>query len=260
MIYGADGQVKISFGRGTILQAYEDRTLGGVNYGTDTVDGVDFGVTYIEGKLYSSRVLNLDIRETNGDGTEIEATFVGLDGTIQKQTFNTVDKHLVDTLIDAAVFDSSVREYKSGEFINIEPEAGTGGNYIVNVTYQPLYDTIKQNLIDDGFGQQTELEERVADIERSYVENVIDGSTDEDTTRKSYVIVINTEDESEQKIVKEVEFDVPTNKFYEDLEDKQMEIDASIADLDERKADKGEANIEWKDVEDLLDPDPNTEG
>ena len=34
-IYGADGQVKISFGRGTIHQAYEDRTIGGVNFGYD---------------------------------------------------------------------------------------------------------------------------------------------------------------------------------------------------------------------------------
>ena len=97
-IYGTDGQVKISFGRGTIHQAYEDRTIGGVNFGYDAEN--DFGVTYIEGKLYSSKVLNLTI---SGDTEKtVLVKYVNDEGYVAEKSFKTVDASLVEQMIQAA--------------------------------------------------------------------------------------------------------------------------------------------------------------
>ena len=91
-IYGADSQVKISFGRGTIRQAYEDRTIGGVNFGYDAEN--DFGVTFIEGKLYSSKVLNLTI---SGDTEKtVLVKYVNDEGYVAEKSFETVDASLVE--------------------------------------------------------------------------------------------------------------------------------------------------------------------
>ena len=68
--YGSGSGKLVSFGFGTIQQAYNDRTVGGINYGheTDLVSGHDFGCQYMEGMLISSRVLDITFGAANEDG------------------------------------------------------------------------------------------------------------------------------------------------------------------------------------------------
>ena len=55
----------VSFGFGTVQQAWDDRTVGGINYGyhIDEQTGRDYGVQYMEGMLISSRVLDISFGE-----------------------------------------------------------------------------------------------------------------------------------------------------------------------------------------------------
>ena len=116
-VYGAGGKL-VSFGFGTIAQAYADRTVGGINYGhdTDLVTGHDFGCQYMEGMLISSRVLDITVGAKNANGeTPVRVVYVDA-GEVKSQNFVTVDKELVDTLIDAAMqnVDISVDEKIAG--------------------------------------------------------------------------------------------------------------------------------------------------
>ena len=102
-LYGGTGPL-VSFGFGTVQQAYDDRTIGGINYGyhTDLETGRDFGVQYMEGMLISSRVLDITFGAVNSLGeTPVKVTFAE-NGEVVTREFKTVDSVLVNALITAA--------------------------------------------------------------------------------------------------------------------------------------------------------------
>ena len=111
-ILGAAGEpVKISFGRGTIKQAYDDRTVGGVNFGYD--EEHDFGAIFIEGQLYSPRVLDIELSDNDNGTKNIKILYVDTEGYVQEKSlggliawmasldrYNVVTKAMFDGLYD----------------------------------------------------------------------------------------------------------------------------------------------------------------
>lgn len=152
--YGSGSGKLVSFGFGTIQQAYNDRTVGGINYGynEDLITGRDFGCQYLEGKLISSRVLDITFGDANENGeTPVRVLFAN-NGVVESQEFKTVDKALVDALITAAktqidaevdqkIADVSVDvpEYHEGDYIAIVPEDSIEPAYQVKVRYDELF-------------------------------------------------------------------------------------------------------------------------
>ncbi len=223
-VYGAGGKL-VSFGFGTIAQAYADRTVGGINYGhdTDLVTGHDFGCQYMEGMLISSRVLDITVGAKNANGeTPVRVVYVDA-GEVKSQNFVTVDKELVDTLIDAAMqnIDTSVDEkvavavqtadehlnaavadleqkiadvsisvfipeYEGSEYIKIAPD---GSNFIVSVKYDELFTKVKDDLNIEGIDSTLEeLGAQYVALERVVREN------DEKTT--AALVDVSTEIEA----------------------------------------------------------------
>jgi hypothetical protein len=204
-VYGAGGKL-VSFGFGTIAQAYADRTVGGINYGhdTDLVTGHDFGCQYMEGMLISSRVLDITVGAKNANGeTPVRVVYVDA-GEVKSENFVTVDKELVDALIEAAMqnVDTSVDEkvavavqtadehlnaavadleqqiadvsvfvpeYEGSEYIKIAPD---GSNYIVSVKYDELFTKVKDDLNIEGIDSTLEeLGAQYVALERVVREN-----------------------------------------------------------------------------------------
>lgn len=253
-----DEPVKISFGRGTIKQAYDDHTIGGVNFGYDAEN--DFGAIFIEGKLYSSRILDIVLSD-NEDGTKnIKILYVDSEGIVQEKSFDSSDKSLIDTLINAAVEEAknqinaetdekisgSVPEYHEGDYIEIVPEDTDeeGGDNItpafqVRVRYEQLFAQIQEDLhIEDA-----EQDERLINIEHGYITSVENTGVSEDNRTESFKATMKSRETKDERFtVTETDFKVPTDYFYEAL-------DSSLADIYsqlEKKAD-------WQDVHDLLD-------
>jgi len=230
-VYGAGGKL-VSFGFGTIAQAYADRTVGGINYGhdTDLVTGHDFGCQYMEGMLISSRVLDITVGAKNANGeTPVRVVYVDA-GEVKSQNFVTVDKELVDTLIDAAMqnVDTSVDEkvasavqtadehlsaavadleqqiadvsvfvpeYEGSEYIKIAPD---GSNFIVSVKYDELFTKVREDLNIEGIDSTLEeLGAQYVALERVVREN------DEKTT--AALVDVSTEIEALWKAVNQKE-------------------------------------------------------
>ena len=221
-VYGAGGKL-VSFGFGTIAQAYADRTVGGINYGhdTDLVTGHDFGCQYMEGMLISSRVLDITVGAKNANGeTPVRVVYVDA-GEVKSENFVTVDKELVDALIEAAMqnVDTSVDEkvasaiqtadehlnaavadleqqiadvsvfvpeYEGSEYIKIAPD---GSNYIVSVKYDELFTKVREDLNIEGIDSTLEeLGAQYVALERVVREN------DEKTT--AALVDVSTEIEA----------------------------------------------------------------
>ena len=246
----ASEPVKISFGRGTIKQAYDDRTIGGVNFGYD--DEHDFGAIYIEGKLYSPRVLDIVLSDNENGTKNIKILYVDTEGYVQEKTFETTDKQLVDDLISAAIASSKteteemvdekiaqvvVPVYKPGDYIGIESEEESD-DFIVSIKYEQLFQQIKEDLhIEDE-----EQDERLLNIEHGYTVGVESQGVSEDEKTETFRATMKSRESKDERFnVTETDFKVPTDKFYEDL-------DNNIADIYEQLAQKSD----WKDVHDLL--------
>jgi hypothetical protein len=168
-LYGSGTGPLVSFGFGTVQQAYDDRTVGGINYGyhTDAETGRDFGVQYMEGMLISSRVLDITFGAVDSLGeTPVKVTFAE-NGEVVTREFKTVDSVLVNALIAAAkqqieadvdqkIADISIApdvpEYIGGDYISIVPsdDESIHENYLVNVMYDELYHQIKEDLNQEG--------------------------------------------------------------------------------------------------------------
>jgi hypothetical protein len=216
-VYGAGGKL-VSFGFGTIAQAYADRTVGGINYGhdTDLVTNHDFGCQYMEGMLISSRVLDITVGAKNANGeTPVRVVYVDA-GEVKSENFVTVDKELVDALIEAAMQNVDekvavavqtadehlnaavadleqqiagvsvfVPEYEGSEYIKIAPD---GSNYIVSVKYDELFTKVKDDLNIDGIDSTLEelgakyvaLESVVRENEQTTAAALVDVSTEID--------------------------------------------------------------------------------
>lgn len=252
-ILGASGEpVKISFGRGTIKQAYDDRTVGGVNFGYD--EDHDFGAIYIEGKLYSPRVLDIELSDNVEHSTKnVKILYVDNEGYVQEKTFETTDRQLIDDLISVAIqtakseisaeTDEKISQidvsiYKPGDYISIEDEEGETGNYIVSVRYDALFQQIKDDLqIEDE-----EQDERLINIEHEYTTGIQSMGVSEDERTETFKATMKSrESKDERFVVTETEFSVPTDHFYETL-------DSSIADIYDQLSKK----TDWQDVHDLL--------
>lgn len=251
-----DEPVKISFGRGTIKQAYDDRTIGGVNFGYD--DENDFGAIFIEGKLYSPRVLDIVLSD-NEDGTKnVKILYVDGEGIVREKSFDSSDKTLIDTLINAAVEEAktqinaetdekiteSVPEYHEGEYIAIVPEDTDGEEenitpaFQVRVRYDQLFAQIREDLhIEDA-----EQDERLINIEHDYTTAVESTGVSEDNRTESFKATMKSRETKDERFtVTETDFKVPTDHFYEAL-------DSSLADIYSQL----EKKTDWQDVHDLL--------
>lgn len=251
-ILGAAGEpVKISFGRGTIKQAYDDRTVGGVNFGYD--EEHDFGAIFIEGQLYSPRVLDIELSDNDNGTKNIKILYVDTEGYVQEKSFETTDKQLVDDLISAAIaaqqtsteemVDEKIAEikipaYKPGDYIGIEPEEGETGDFVVSIKYNELFQQIKEDLhIEDE-----EQDERILNIEHGYTVGVESLGVSEDEKTESFRATKKSRETKEEEFVeKNTDFKVPTDRFYE-------ELDEHIADIYNQLSKKSD----WKDVHDLL--------
>ena len=247
-IYGADGQVKISFGRGTVHQAYEDRTVGGVNFGYDAEN--DFGVTYIEGKLYSSRVLNLTISGAEDAEKTILVKYVNADGFVAEKSFKTTDAALVQQMIDAAAPEE--KTYTEGDYIGIVADPENDKNFIVSVKYDELIAKVREDLLGDI--DVSALKDEVDAIEHSYVKDVQQADVNLNDDVDTFTVRI-----SKEGTESDVDINVPKADFYEGLREDKAAVDAAISDLDDRKADKGDVCTIWKDVHELLEDARNSE-
>ena len=211
---GAGNSKLVSFGFGTIEQAFNDRTVGGINYGhnEDIVTGHDFGCQYMEGMLISSRVLDITVGAANEDGeTPVRVLYVD-EGQVKAENFVTVDKALVNTLIDAAKgqvdasiegIDAAVGElaiavdeletkvadistyvpkYEGSEYVNIAPD---GSNYIVSVKYDGLLGSVRDDLGVDV------LDASVASLDEKYIElkNLVMSKADAEATAQRFAAV-----------------------------------------------------------------------
>lgn len=259
--YGSGSGKLVSFGFGTIQQAYNDRTVGGINYGynEDLITGRDFGCQYLEGKLISSRVLDITFGDANENGeTPVRVLFAN-NGVVESQEFKTVDKALVDALIAAAktqideevdrkIADVSINvpEYHEGDYIAIVPEDSIEPAYQVKVRYDELFAQVKEDLAQEGI--DASQNERISEIESTYVKYVELGPESEDGKRRLIETLIRTVDSSTgEESETNVSFEVPTNEFYETL-------DASLGEIWEeldKKADKKDEQG-WIDVKEII--------
>ena len=262
-LYGSGTGPLVSFGFGTVQQAWDDRTVGGINYGyhKDIVTGRDYGVQYMEGMLISSRVLDITFGDANADGeTPVKVTFAE-NGQVVTREFKTVDKVLVQALVDAAkqqieadvdekIADISVNvdypEYLGGDYISIVPSDSYPENYLVNVKYDELYHQIKEDLGQEGI--DASQNERIAEIESTYVKYVDLCAVSEDGKRRVVETVIRTVDASTgTDVERTVEYEVPTSHFYECLDTSLGEIWDELAKKADKKDDEG-----WIDISTLI--------
>lgn len=243
--YGADGGIKISFGRGTIHQAFEDRTVGGVNFGYD--EDNDFGVTYIEGKLYSPKVLDIAISGQDGEEKTVLVKYVNDDGYVAEKTYKTLDASLVDAMIQAALPAPEQQDtYSAGDYIGIEDDPEDEKNHIVSVRYDDIYARIRENITDDL--DVSAIRDAVGEIGENYVIGI--EQSEEQHRPETDTFVARTVVDGEYA---DVSINVPTDDFYNRVNEHELTTDASIADLEERKANKDDIHEEWKDVHDLLE-------
>ena len=265
-LYGSGTGPLVSFGFGTVQQAYDDRTLGGINYGyhKDLETGRDFGVQYMEGMLISSRVLDITFGAVNSLGeTPVRVTFAE-NGEIVTREFKTVDSALVNALIAAAkqqieadvdrkIADISIEppvipEYIGGDYIDIVPsdDESIPENYLVSVKYDELYQQIKEDLGQEGI--DASQNERIAEIESTYVKYVDLGAISEDGKRRVVETVIRTVDVSTGEDTEtQIDFEVPTEHFYECLDTSLAEIWDELAKKADKKDDEG-----WIDISTLI--------
>lgn len=263
-LYGSGTGPLVSFGFGTVQQAYDDRTVGGINYGyhTDVETGRDFGVQYMEGMLISSRVLDITFGAVNELGeTPVKVKFAE-NGEVVTREFKTVDSVLVNALIAAAkqqieadvdrkIADISIApevpEYIGGDYISIVPsdEESLPENYLVNVKYDELYHQIKEDLGQEGI--DASQNQRIAEIESTYVKYVDLGAVSEDGKRRIVETVIRTVDASGNDRETYVDFEVPTEHFYECLDTSLAEIWDELAKKADKKEDEG-----WIDISTLI--------
>lgn len=251
-ILGNSGEpVKISFGRGTIKQAFDDRTVGGVNFGYD--DEHDFGAIFIEGKLFSPRVLDIVLSDNSDNSKNVKILYVDNEGYVQEKSFETTDKQLVDDLISAAIatakteteqmVDEKIAEveiptYKPGDYIGIESEEGDTGNFVVSIKYDQLFQQVKEDLhIEDE-----EQDERILNIEHGYTVGVASNGVSLDERTESFRATMKSRNAKDEEFVETTtDFKVPTDLFYENL-------DRTVADIYEQLSQKSD----WKDVHELL--------
>ena len=223
---GAGGSKLVSFGFGTIEQAFNDRTVGGINYGhnEDMVTGHDFGCQYMEGMLISSRVLDITVGAANDAGeTPVRVLYVD-EGEVKSENFVTVDKALVDTLIGAAKeqFDSSIEGidaavgelavavdeietkladistfvpvYEGSEYVNIAPD---GSNYIVSVKYDELLGAVRSDLDIDG------IDSSIDELNEKYIvlTELVDTKADAAETAEHFATIDSSIEGIENDIV-----------------------------------------------------------
>lgn len=293
MIYGENSpeqseQISVSFAYGSIVAAASDTTPGSINFGYDEEHKA--GAIFRMGKLVTSRIIDIVLDD---NGTEdahkhkVTVKFIDEDGVVRTKEFDTVDESLVRTLIsnektiyvagnyieinentnEISVSYNSLYDQIKDDLANDGIRDNVAGNYIdidestneISVAYDSLYAKVKGDLANEGIGDNTLVDEaqtaRLKEIEKGYAASAsVDEAVEGGDTVKVTVGLKSRENPNSSFIINNVEFNVPTNSYYERIDSSLNELVEEIA----KKQDKDEpgtkpaVSMEWLDVEDLL--------
>ena len=280
MIYGENSpeqseQISVSFAYGSIIAAASDTTPGSINFGYDEEHKA--GAIFRMGKLVTSRVIDIILSDKETEGVhKVTVKFIDTDGVVREKEFDTVDESLINTLLS-----NKGNIYVAGNYIEIDESTNE-----ISVSYDSLYEKVKGDLVNDGIGDNTLVDEaqsaRLKEIEMGYATGVsVDEAVEGVDTVKVTVGLKSRENPNSSFIIENVEFNVPSDSYYERIDSslnklvEELEnvetnvpsdsyyerIDSSLNKLFEeleKKQDKEEpgtkptVSMEWLDVEDLL--------
>ena len=280
MIYGENSpeqseQTSVSFAYGSIIAAASDTTPGSINFGYDEEHKA--GAIFRMGKLVTSRIIDIILSDKETEGVhKVTVKFVDTDGIVREKEFDTVDESLINTLVS-----NKGSIYVAGNYIEIDESTNE-----ISVSYDSLYEKVKGDLVNDGIGDNTLVDEaqsaRLKEIEMGYATGVsVDEAVEGVDTIKVAVGLKSRENPNSSFIIDNVEFNIPSDSYYERIDSslnklvEELEnvetnvpsdsyyerIDSSLNKLVEeieKKQDKEEsetkptASMEWLDVEDLL--------
>ena len=268
-------QISVSFAYGSIIAAASDTTPGSINVGYDEEHKA--GAIFRMGKLVTSRVIDIILSDKETEGVhKVTVKFVDTDGVVRTKEFDTVDESLINTLLS-----NKGSIYVAGNYIEIDESTNE-----ISVSYDSLYEKVKGDLVNDGIGDNTLVDEsqsaRLKEIEMGYATGVsVDEAVKGVDTVKVTVGLKSRENPNSSFIIENVEFNVPSDSYYERIDSslnklvEELEnvetsvpsdsyyerIDSSLNKLVEdleKKQDKEESetkpavSMEWLDVEDLL--------
>ena len=109
IIYGENSpeqseQTLVSFAYGSIIEAASNTTPGSINFGYDEEHKA--GAIFRMGKLVTSRVIDIILSDKETDGVhKVTVKFIDADGVVRTKEFDTVDKSLINTLINNTIDD-----------------------------------------------------------------------------------------------------------------------------------------------------------
>ena len=253
MIYGENSpeqseQTSVSFAYGSIIAAASDTTPGSINFGYDEEHKA--GAIFRMGKLVTSRVIDIILSDKETEGVhKVTVKFVDTDGVVRTKEFDTVDESLINTLLS-----NKGSIYVAGNYIEIDESTNE-----ISVSYDALYEKVKGDLVNDGIGDNTLVDEsqsaRLKEIEMGYATGVsVNEAVEGVDTIKVAVGLKSRENPNSSFIIENVEFNVPSDSYYERID---SSLNKLVEEL-EKKQDKEDpetkptASMEWLDVEDLL--------
>ena len=166
MIYGENSpeqteQISVSFAYGSIIAAASDTTPGSINFGYDEEHKA--GAIFRMGKLVTSRVIDIILSDKETEGVhKVTVKFIDTDGVVREKKFDTVDENLINTLLS-----NNGSIYVAGNYIEIDESTNE-----ISVSYDALYEKVKGDLVNDGIGDNTLVDEsqsaRLKEIEMGY--------------------------------------------------------------------------------------------
>lgn len=172
-----------------------------------------------------------------------------LEGYAKTTDIPSLDGYAKSSDIENLAEKSDIKEYIGSDYVDIvDGEDDNEGKKVVSVDYTSMYNKIKGDLASAGIGDQTDINteqsDRLLEIENGYTSDVV-VEENEDASMKTVTLSLKKrESETDEFSEDEISFDVPTDKYYEDLETRLDAIEA--------KADASGSNSVWKDVETLL--------
>ena len=249
ILYGSesvDTSIPVSFGFGTIAQCINDTYQGALDFGHTEEDGLNAGVVVRQGKICSSRVLDMSLVESSViDGTKaVTIKYLDLDGNIVDKEFAAFEEDKI-----AEIIHGESKEYTGdGLYIDIDD------NGKVSLKYSDLYAQTKADLVADGIGDVSDrlndLDERILAIEDGYVQSVeiVESSTG---VSKLVNFIIAAKDEETGVIeTSDVQIEIPVTSVMQDIA-KIPEISNKVDGLSDDVEDLMNDSIQH--TEELLD-------
>lgn len=216
ILYGSesvDTSIPVSFGFGTIAQCINDTYQGALDFGHTEEDGLNAGVVVRQGKICSSRVLDMSLVDSSViDGTKaVTIKYLDLDGNIVDKEFAAFEEDKI-----AEIIHGETKEYTGdGLYIDIDE------NGKVSLKYSELYAQTKADLVADGIGDVSDrlndLDERILAIEDGYVQSVeiVESSTG---VSKLVNFIIAAKDEETGVIeTSDVQIEIPVASVMQDI-------------------------------------------